>query len=37
MSLTAIEYNDLRRQFLTESNKKLSGQKGYFKEDLLKI
>ena len=35
--LTAIEYNDFRRQFLAESNKKLSEHKGYFKEGYVKI
>ena len=30
--LTALEYNDFRRQFLAEFNKKLSARKGYFKD-----
>ena len=36
-ALRAIEYNDFRRQFIAESNKKLSERKGYFKEDYVKI
>ena len=35
--LITIEYNDFHRQFLAESNEKLNEQKGYFKEDYVKI
>ena len=35
--LASIKYNDFRRQFLIEPNKKLSERKEYFKEDYVKI
>ena len=37
MLLSGIEYKDFRGQILVESNKKLSEQKEYFKEDYVKM
>ena len=36
-TLKAIEYNDFRRQFLVEINKKLREREEYLKNDYVKI